>query len=121
MTRDQTSDHRTITLEKFAKRVASAVGRFFDVSVPSPPPCPLEFFSLRVTVHRCFNHLHSHWLQEAEGLEAQDPNWRVGVGGITKDQVIVVGVVHVSQGSWQPILQLNRYVVPRRQHIPGLP
>jgi len=34
MARDQTSDHRTITLEKFAKRVASAVGRFFDVSLP---------------------------------------------------------------------------------------
>jgi hypothetical protein len=59
--------------------------------------------------------------QEAGALEARDPNWRVGVGGITKDQVILVGVVHVSQGSWQPILQLNRYVVPRRQHIPGLP
>ena len=36
-----------------------------------------------------------------------------------KDQVILIGVVHVSQGSWQPILQLNRFVVPRRQHIPG--
>ena len=36
MARDQTSDHRTITLEKFAKRVASAVGRFFDVSLPPP-------------------------------------------------------------------------------------
>ena len=35
MARDQTSDHRTITLEKFAKRVASAVGRFFDVSPSS--------------------------------------------------------------------------------------
>ena len=47
MTRDQTSDHRTITLEKFAKRVASAVGRFFDVSLPPPSPPPLvllEYF-----------------------------------------------------------------------------
>jgi len=61
------------------------------------------------------------YLQEAERLEGQDPNWRVGAGGITKGQVILIGVVHVSQGSWQPILQLNRYVVPRCQHIPGLP
>ena len=35
MTRNQTPDHRTISLEKFAKRVASAVDRFFDVSTPS--------------------------------------------------------------------------------------
>ena len=60
-------------------------------------------------------------VQEAGRLEGQDPNWRVGAGGITKEQVILVGVVHVSQGSWQPILQLNRYVVLRCQHIPGLP
>jgi len=60
-------------------------------------------------------------VQEAERLEGQDPNWRVGAGGVTKEQVILIGVVHVSQGSWQPILQLNRYVVPRCQHIPGLP
>jgi len=35
MTRNQTPDHKTITLEKFSKRVASAVDRFFDVSTPS--------------------------------------------------------------------------------------
>ncbi|KAI0299036.1 hypothetical protein B0F90DRAFT_1631775 [Multifurca ochricompacta] len=35
MTKDQTSAHNTITLEKFAKRVASAVGRFLDVSLTS--------------------------------------------------------------------------------------
>jgi hypothetical protein len=62
-------------------------------------------------------------LQEVERLEleGQDANWQVGVGGITKEQVILIGVVHVSQGSWQLILQLNRYVVPRCQHIPVLP
>jgi hypothetical protein len=32
MTKDQTSAHNTITLEKFAKRVTNAVGRFLDVS-----------------------------------------------------------------------------------------
>ena len=62
------------------------------------------------------------WLvQEAERLQGQDANWRVGAGGIRKEDMILIGVVHVSQGSWQPILQLNRYVVPRCQHIPGLP
>ena len=28
----------------------------------------------------------------------KDPNWRASAGGITKDQVILVGVVHVTQG-----------------------
>ena len=65
--------------------------------------------------------VNMYWLQEAERLEGQDPNRRVGVGEITKNQVIFVGVVHISRGTWQPILQLNRFVVPRRQHIPGLP
>jgi len=32
MTRDQTPAHNTISLEKFAKRLASAVGRFMEVS-----------------------------------------------------------------------------------------
>jgi hypothetical protein len=61
-------------------------------------------------------------MQEAQQHEGQDPNWRVGArGGITKEDVILIGVVHVSQGSWQPILQLNRYVVPRCQRIHGFP
>jgi hypothetical protein len=32
MTRDQTPAHNTISLGRFAKRLASAVGRFIDVS-----------------------------------------------------------------------------------------
>jgi hypothetical protein len=110
MTKDQTSSHNTITVEKFAKRVAAAVCRFLDVSL-----------LLRYTAANCFNSANIRiGMQEAERLQAQDPNWRVGAGGITKEQVILIGVVHISQGSWQPILQLNRYVVPRCQHIPGL-
>ncbi|KAH8995949.1 hypothetical protein EDB92DRAFT_1967189 [Lactarius akahatsu] len=79
MTRDQTPAHNTITVEKFAKHVASAVCRFMDEQ-------------LRVY-----------------GGEAL---WRIWPGGITKDHVILIGVVHVSQGSWQPILQLNRHIIP---------
>ncbi|KAH9955294.1 hypothetical protein BC827DRAFT_1141722 [Russula dissimulans] len=88
MIKDQTSEHNTISLGKFAKRVGSAVSRFMN---------------------------------EAQEIQGQDANWRVGVGEITKDQVILIGAVHASQGSWQPILQLNRYVMPRYQHLPGLP
>ncbi|KAI0320882.1 hypothetical protein OF83DRAFT_1052226 [Amylostereum chailletii] len=33
-----------------------------------------------------------------------------GESGITHDDIIIVGIVHVSSGSWQPILQLNRHI-----------
>ena len=36
--------------------------------------------------------------------------WRIGPGGITRADVIVIGAINVSAGSWMPILQLNRYV-----------
>jgi hypothetical protein len=55
MTRDQTPAHNTITLGKFAKRLASAVGRFMDVRPPLFSPF-LEstlneiFFSLKKIV-----------------------------------------------------------------------
>ncbi len=40
MTKDQTPAHNTITSEKFAKRVASAVCRFIEVSSPTNFPFP---------------------------------------------------------------------------------
>ncbi|KAH9955295.1 hypothetical protein BC827DRAFT_1158308 [Russula dissimulans] len=82
MTRDQTSAHNTIVLQRFVERVARA---------------------------------------EAQQVHGQDPNWRISIGEVTKEQVILIGAVQVSQGSWQPILQLNCYVVPRCQHILRLP
>jgi hypothetical protein len=41
---------------------------------------------------------------------ALDLRWNIGAGGISREDVIVVGAVHVSRGSWMPILQVNRYV-----------
>ncbi len=34
--------------------------------------------------------------------------WRIEPNGITRNDIILVGVVHVSSGSWMPIIQLNR-------------
>jgi hypothetical protein len=48
MTKDQTPVHNTVSLGKFAKRVASAVVRFLDVSLP------LSFVISAVHI-RCFN------------------------------------------------------------------
>ena len=42
------------------------------------------------------------------GLATTDRRWQIGLhGGITQDQVKVIGAVHVSAGSWMPILQLD--------------
>jgi hypothetical protein len=40
MTRDQTTAHNTIILDKFARRIANAVGRFLDVSSTKYSPLP---------------------------------------------------------------------------------
>lgn len=39
-----------------------------------------------------------------------NPRWRIGVDGIRPSEIVIIGAVHVSAGSWMPILQLNRYV-----------
>jgi len=39
-----------------------------------------------------------------------DPRWRIGEGGISPREIIIIGAIHVSIGGWQPILQLNRFI-----------
>ena len=39
-----------------------------------------------------------------------DLRWKIGAGGIKREDVIVVGAINVSAGIWMPILQLNRNV-----------
>ncbi|KAI0044764.1 hypothetical protein FA95DRAFT_221898 [Auriscalpium vulgare] len=40
------------------------------------------------------------------------PEWRIGgQGGIMPHEVLIVGAVQVSQGSWQPILQASRHIM----------
>ena len=53
------------------------------------------------------------FLQDLDGECIDDlvaKRWKIGPGGITRADVIIIGAVHVSAGSWMPILQLNRYV-----------
>ncbi|VDB88670.1 unnamed protein product [Peniophora sp. CBMAI 1063] len=37
-----------------------------------------------------------------------DPRWTVGPDGLSSNDLILVGIVHSSAGTWQPILQLSR-------------
>jgi hypothetical protein len=36
-------------------------------------------------------------------------HWRIGIGGIQRGDIVIVGVVNVSPGSWVPILQLAEH------------
>ena len=47
----------------------------------------------------------------SSGHVAPDGRWQIGMhGGITQEEVKIIGAIHVSAGSWMPILQLTRYV-----------
>ncbi len=48
----------------------------------------------------------------SNGYVGTDPKWQIGGhGGITQGEVKVIGAIHVSAGSWMPIIQLTRYVI----------
>ncbi|KZV72218.1 hypothetical protein PENSPDRAFT_368441 [Peniophora sp. CONT] len=49
------------------------------------------------------------WIDEVQRqpIDPRLAHWRVGPGAITKDHLYIVGLVHVSAGTWQPILQLK--------------
>jgi hypothetical protein len=51
--------------------------------------------------------------QECERVPVRPFSWRVGHGNITSDEVILIGLVQVSEGSWLPILQLMRRIALR--------
>ena len=48
----------------------------------------------------------------SNGNVVTDPRWQIGMhGGITQEQVKVIGAIHVSAGCWMPIIQLTQYVI----------
>ncbi|KAI0277836.1 hypothetical protein BGY98DRAFT_1186968 [Russula aff. rugulosa BPL654] len=71
---------------------------------PAHNTIPIESLAARVARAVC------RLLQNSSGHQCMSPNWTVGRGGITADDIILVGLIQVIQGSWQPILQLNRYI-----------
>lgn len=40
-----------------------------------------------------------------------DPKWHIGETGIRPVDIVIIGAVHVSAGTWMPILQLNRFIL----------
>ncbi|KAI9447192.1 hypothetical protein BJY52DRAFT_364343 [Lactarius psammicola] len=79
--RDETRARNPITIARFMRHVGTSVDKFFRDCV-------------------------------SNGDVATDPRWQIGMnGGIMQEQVKVIGAIHISAGSWMPIIQLTRYVI----------
>jgi hypothetical protein len=79
------------------KHIGTSVDKFFNVS--SLPPLSLSSINPLLHQHSMANdHVAS-------------PAWRIGVHGIVQNHVKIIGAVHVSAGSWMPIMQLTGYVL----------
>ncbi|KAH9986941.1 hypothetical protein BJV77DRAFT_806792 [Russula vinacea] len=51
------------------------------------------------------------FLEIGAGQQCGLPAWRVGgQGGITANEIILIGLIQITEGSWQPILQLERHI-----------
>ncbi|KAI9463697.1 hypothetical protein BJY52DRAFT_931878 [Lactarius psammicola] len=80
--RDETSVQNPITIARFAHHVGRSVDAFLKACEPDPG-----------------------------STDSRRELWRIGQGGIQRSDIIVIGAIHVSAGSWMPILQLSRYIL----------
>ena len=51
-----------------------------------------------------------HQELDSKRIDDRVERWRIGPGGITREDVIVVGAINIFADSWMLILQLNRSV-----------
>ncbi|KAF8483268.1 hypothetical protein DFH94DRAFT_302686 [Russula ochroleuca] len=79
--------------------------RQFQTRDETPNRNPITFEKFVRHIGRSIDKFMSGAVSE---LHQGDPRWRIGHNGITRNDIILAGVVHVSSGSWMPIIQLNR-------------
>ncbi|KAH9963381.1 hypothetical protein BGW80DRAFT_1352193 [Lactifluus volemus] len=75
--RDETPAHNPITLAKFAYHIGRSVESFIRSAVPD------------------------------QNREPFAERWKFGPYGVNTAMIRIIGAIHVSAGSWMPILQLN--------------
>ncbi|TFY73679.1 hypothetical protein EWM64_g10333 [Hericium alpestre] len=75
-----------------------------------------------ITLERLVRHVGrsiDHFLQQHEvDPKHPIPHWRIGHGGIARDNITVLGVCHVTSGSWMPILQVFPAVFDLQMPVP---
>ena len=95
--RDERPQHNTVTLSKFAQHVGRSVDVFIKVR-SWPKACAGTHLFL------------SQQKRQLDTTEYLVPQWQIGGGGVQPHEIVIVGAVQVSSGSWMPILQLTRYI-----------
>ncbi|KAF9223033.1 hypothetical protein BS17DRAFT_150154 [Gyrodon lividus] len=73
----------------------------------TPTRRPISKFKLAKLVAKCIKYFMQTMSQQPMEVSS-DRRWRVGPLDITVDDVILVSLHHISQGSWQPQLRLRR-------------
>ncbi|KAI0040463.1 hypothetical protein FA95DRAFT_1611780 [Auriscalpium vulgare] len=49
--------------------------------------------------------------QEDPATRSASRQWRIGgANGISRDEVVLIGVIHVAADCWMPILKVSRYI-----------
>ncbi|KAF8269724.1 hypothetical protein EI94DRAFT_1724552 [Lactarius quietus] len=80
-TRELAGMHNPISMARFARHIGRTVDAFFQYREIDP-----------------------------ECLDERRELWRIGSGGIQRSDMVIIGAVQVSAGSWMSILQLNHYI-----------
>ena len=97
--RDETPFKNPITVAKFAHHVGRSVEAFLRVSF------------LLLTCNMCLYSSYPSRLKQnpkpSQTQAAEFDRWAIGQGGINLFNIRIIGAIHVSAGSWMPILQLN--------------
>ncbi|KAH7929122.1 hypothetical protein BV22DRAFT_156044 [Leucogyrophana mollusca] len=82
------------------------------------PPTPITKAKLAKNIARLLRRFMDDMAKQAMDEDA-NPTWRVGTRHIRFEDLILVSLHHVSQGSWQPQLRLRREInTPRVEQQP---
>jgi len=66
-----------------------------------------------ITFSRFMKHIGTSvnkFMNDCMSHAGTDPKWVIGPHNITQLHVKIIGAVHVTAGSWMPIIQLTRYI-----------
>jgi len=64
-------------------------------------------------VERVARGLHRLYLEGERNPKTFDERWKLGEGGVLLEEIKIIGLLHVSQGTWMPMLHLTRHIFPR--------
>ncbi|KAI9451556.1 hypothetical protein BJY52DRAFT_1226565 [Lactarius psammicola] len=82
--------------------------RIFDQKLGKDVPITMSRL-----VERVARGLHRLYLEGVRNPKTFDERWKLGEGGVLLEEIKIIGLLHVSQGTWMPMLHLTRHIFPR--------